>query len=291
MPSVPPPVPRAGIGLRSPHHAEFLARRPRLPLIEVHSENFFGGGPPLAVLLRARRDVPVSLHGIGLSLGSVDPLDERHLRALAALIGKVEPALVSDHLSWSSFGGVYTNDLLPLPTTREALEHVSARVERVQQRLGRRILVENVSSYLRFTHSEMAECEFLAELARRSGCGLLLDVNNVYVSACNHGFDARAYVDALPPGAVQEIHLAGHVANPVPRLDGRAGEILIDSHSAPVPPAVWALYERAIERFGATPTIVEWDAELPALDVLLAQAAEADRRAAGIGEARDAVAA
>jgi hypothetical protein len=276
----------AGIGLRSPHHAEFLARRPEVALVEVHSENFFGGGRHPDVLLRVRRDTPVSLHGIGLSLGSVDPLDLRHVRALAALIRKVEPTLVSDHLCWSSVGGVYANDLLPLPYTSKALLHVSRRVERVQELLRRRVLVENVSSYLQFEESEMAEWEFLAELARRSGCGVLLDVNNVYVSARNHGFDAFAYVDALPRGAVLEMHLAGHVANPVRLADGRDGEILIDSHSRPVAAPVWALYGHALERFGATPTIVEWDADLPPLDTLLAQAAEADRRIEALERAR-----
>jgi uncharacterized protein (UPF0276 family) len=275
-------VSRAGIGLRSPHHAEFVSRRPRLPLVEVHSENFFGGGPGLQVLLRVRQDVAVSLHGIGLSLGSTDVLDERHLRSLAALAERVEPALVSDHLSWSSVGGIYSNDLLPLPYTREALDHVCARVQRVQERLRRRLLVENVSSYLQFEGNEMTESEFLGALSRCTGCGMLLDVNNVHVSACNHGFDALAYLDALPRDAVFEMHLAGHAANRVRRLDGGVGEILIDSHSAPVPPPVWALYEEAVARFGAVPTIVEWDADLPALDDLLAHAAEADRRAAAV---------
>jgi uncharacterized protein (UPF0276 family) len=274
----------AGIGLRAPHHREFRDRRPRVAMVEVHSENFFGGGPQRAALLDVRRDTPVSLHGIGLSLGSVDPLDRRHLDALAALVSAVAPVLVSDHLSWSAYGGVYTNDLLPLPFTREALAHVCARVEQVQERLRRRILVENVSSYLRFVGADMTEWDFLADLARRSGCGVLLDVNNVFVSARNHGFDAHAYIDAIPRDAVLEMHVAGHVANPVRLADGGSGEILVDTHSAPVAPAVWTLYERAIARFGPTPTIVEWDADLPPLDTLLGQAAQAERRAAAAGE-------
>jgi uncharacterized protein (UPF0276 family) len=268
---------RAGIGLRSPHHAEFMARRPAVALVEVHSENFFGGGRHRDVLRRVRRDTPVSLHGIGLSLGSTDALDLRHLRALAALVDDVQPMLVSDHLSWSSVAGVHANDLLPLPYTPEALAHVCRRVEQVQALLGRRILVENVSSYLQFEASSMAEWEFLAELAARTGCGVLLDVNNVHVSACNHGFDPLRYLEALPTDAVQEMHLAGHVANPVPLGDGRTGEILIDTHSRPVAPAVWRLYRHALARFGPVPTIVEWDADLPPLDTLIDEAAAAER--------------
>jgi uncharacterized protein (UPF0276 family) len=269
---------RAGIGLRAPHHAEFLDRRPTVALVEVHSENFYGGGRHREVLMRVRRDVPVSLHGIGLSLGSTDPLDLRHVRALAALVEQVQPMLVSDHLSWSSVGGLYANDLLPLPYTPEALAHVCRRVERVQEWLGRRLLVENVSSYLRFEASCMAEWEFLAELAARTGCAILLDVNNVHVSAHNHGFEARRYLDALPREAVLQMHLAGHVANGVALNDGGEGELLIDTHSRPVSEAVWALYEHALARFGPVPTIVEWDAELPPLDTLLHEADEAGRR-------------
>jgi uncharacterized protein len=270
--------PRAGIGLRSPHYADFLATRPGMPLVEVHSENFFCGGRHLEVLTQVRRDTAVSLHGVGLSLGSTDPLNERHLAALVSLVDRIQPALVSDHLCWSSVGDVYVNDLLPLPCTDEALAHVASRVAQVQERLGRRLVVENVSSYLQFHESQMPEWLFLAELAKRTGCGLLLDVNNVYVSAQNHGFDALAYLDAMPPDAVLEMHLAGHSINQIALEDGSETQILIDTHSRPVAPAVWALYEQAIERVGPKPTIIEWDADLPPLMTLLDEAARADRR-------------
>lgn len=267
-----------GIGLRAQHYAAFLETRPRLPFVEVHSENYFRGGRHLEVLLDVRRDTPVSLHGVGLSLGSADPLSERHVAALKQLAERVEPVLVSDHLCWSSVGGVYANDLLPLPYTREALAHVAARVERVQEMLGRRLLVENVSSYLQFEGADMTEWAFLAELARRTGCGLLLDINNIHVSACNHGFDALAYLDAIPSAAVAEMHLAGYSVNAVALDDGGTGEILVDTHSKPVAEPVWALYERALEKLGPRPTIVEWDADLPTLDTLLDEAARAERR-------------
>jgi uncharacterized protein len=268
----------AGIGLRSSHYAEFLAQRPRLPFVEVHSENYFAGGRHLEVLLEVRRDTAVSLHGVGLSLGSADPLSERHLAALESLVDRVEPALVSDHLCWSSIGGVYANDLLPMPCTREALAHVAGRIERVQERLGRRILVENVSSYLEFQASEMSEWDFLAELARRSGCGVLLDVNNIHVSATNHGFDPLAYLRAMRADTVGEIHLAGHSVNQVTGADGRSTEILIDTHSRPVSPPVWSLYETALQYLGPKPTLVEWDADLPPLAALLDEAGRAQHR-------------
>jgi uncharacterized protein (UPF0276 family) len=205
-------------------------------------------------------------------------LSETHLVALAALVDRVQPALVSDHLCWSSVGGVYANDLLPLPYTREALAHVARRVDRVQQRLGRRILVENVSSYLEYRSSEMPEWDFLAELARRSGCGILLDINNIHVSAVNHGFDARDYLGAMRADAVGEMHLAGYSVNRVTADDGRELELLIDTHSRPVSAPVWSLYETALRRLGPKPTIVEWDADLPPLAGLLDEAAKAQQR-------------
>ncbi|MFL6662205.1 MAG: DUF692 domain-containing protein [Rhizobacter sp.] len=258
----------AGIGLRAEHCAEFVTTRPAIGFIEVHSENYFGrGGKPLHFLQLARRDHPLSLHGVGLSIGSTDPLSETHLARLRELIERFEPALVSDHLCWSSAGGIYANDLLPLPCTEEALAHVVDRVERVQERLGRQILLENLSTYIEYAEAAIAEPEFLGEVARRSGCGLLLDVNNIYVSARNHGFDALGYLRAIPRGMVREMHLAGHVTN---RVEG--GELLIDSHSRPVADAVWALYRAALQRFGALPTLIEWDADLPPLRTLLAEA-------------------
>lgn len=259
-----------GIGLRSPHVAEVLASRPALPWVEVHAENYMGGGPAVRALEAVRADYPVSVHGVGLSLGSEDGLDPRHLERLARLVERVDPALVSEHLSWSVVGGVYLNHLLPLPYTEEALDVVSRHVTQAQERLGRRLLVENPSSYLRFRHSPIPEPEFLNELARRTGCSLLCDVNNVYVSGRNLGWNPGAYIDMLAPDAVGEIHLAGHAVNDA---DGRP--LLIDDHGCPVAPAVWALYERALARFGAVPTLVEWDTEVPPLAVLLGEASTA----------------
>lgn len=256
---------RAGMGLRPQHYLEFLQRRPDVGFIEVHSENYFGqGGKAYDCLLRARADYAVSLHGVGLSLGSADPLNRDHIAELKRLIDAVEPAAVSDHVCWSSVGTVYANDLLPLPYTREALDHMVRRVDAVQQALGRRILVENVSSYLEFECSQMSEWDFLAELAQASGCGILLDVNNIYVSACNHGFDPHAYLAAIAPHKVEEIHLAGFT-----RKQFEDGEILIDTHSRPVADDVWQLYAAALARFGPVATLIEWDTDLPPLDELL----------------------
>jgi hypothetical protein len=266
------PVPaQAGIGLRRLHHAEFLARRPNVPWVEVHSENFFAdGGRQLQVLDAVRRDYGVSLHGVGSSLGGSDPLDPDHLRRLRRLVQRVDPALVSEHVCWSSADGVFLNDLLPLPCTQAALQHVAGRVSAVQDFLGRQILVENVSSYLEFDGAEMAEWDFLVQLARRAGCGILLDVNNIYVSAENHGFNAHNYLRGIPPELVGEVHLAGHTA-----VDG----ILIDTHSAPVTDAVWTLYREALRLLGPVPTLIEWDADLPSLDRLVAEATTADLQA------------
>ena len=256
-----------GIGLRAPHYAALLERRPSLAFLEVHSENFFGdGGAALAWLERLRAHYPVSLHGVGLSLGSADALEDRHLARLAALVRRFEPLLVSEHLCWSSAAGHHANDLLPLPLTEEALAHVVSRIGAVQDRLGRALLMENVSTYVRFPPSGIPECEFVAEAVRRSGCGLLLDVNNVWVNAANHGFDAHAYLDAIDPASIGEIHLAGFE---------RAGGLLVDTHGAPVAEEVWALYRAAVERFGPRPTLIEWDTDIPALDVLLAEAERA----------------
>jgi uncharacterized protein len=256
-----------GIGLRAPHYAQLLETRPALAFVEVHSENFYAqGGAALDWLERFRAAYPLSLHGVGLSLGSVDALDTRHLEKLARLADRFEPALVSEHLCWSSFAGRHANDLLPLPFTEEALGHVVARIEAVQERLRRAILIENVSSYLTFANSTIPEWEFVAEVARRSGCGVLLDVNNIWVNACNHGFDAARYLGAIDPGSVGEIHLAGFE-----RVGGR----LVDTHGARVSDEVWALYRAAIAHCGERPTLVEWDTDIPALDVLLDEARKA----------------
>jgi hypothetical protein len=258
----------AGIGLRAPHYRELLDTRPAIGWLEVHSENFFGeGGQPHWFLEQLRAHYPLSLHGVGLGLGSVDPLSFVHLDKLERLIARYQPALVSEHLCWSAAGGRHLNDLLPLPYTDEALAHVCGRIERVQERLRRQILVENVSSYLRYRHSTIPEWEFLAQVIRRTGCGLLLDVNNVYVSAVNHGFDAREYLAAMPAAAVQEIHLAGFEA---------AAQLLIDTHGGPVADPVWTLYRDTLARIGARPTLIEWDTDIPQLPVLLGEARKAD---------------
>jgi uncharacterized protein len=259
---------RAGIGLRTPHFEALAALRPPLSFIEVHSENYFAdGGPALAWLERFRADYAVSLHGVGMSLGSADPLDRGHLARLARLAGRIEPALVSEHLCWSSVGGVHLGELLPLPCTEEALAHVCDRVNAVQEALGRRILVENVSAYVRFAASTIPEGEFVAEVARRTGCGVLLDLNNAWVNAVNHDTDVRAFLEAIDPASVGEIHLAGYEVTP----DG-----LVDTHGAPVCAEVWALYEETIARLGPVPTLVEWDTDIPALGALLAEAGHAD---------------
>lgn len=262
----------AGIGLRAPHVGELLATRPAVPWLEVHPENYMSGGPALVLLDAVRREYPVSLHGVGLSLGTAEDIDARHLSRLRSLVNRLEPCLVSEHLSWSTAGGAYLNHLLPLPYTDETLDVVADHIDEVQNALGRRILIENPSSYLRFRHSSMAEPHFLAELARRTGCGLLCDVNNIYVSAWNVGLDAGSYLDALPVPAIGEIHLAGHAANDA---DGRT--ILIDDHGSPVTAPVWKLYQRALERFGSVPTLIEWDTDIPELSVLLGEASVADR--------------
>ena len=267
------PIPAAaGIGLRAPHMPRVLAERPRVPWFEMHSENFFGAGGAIHdALERVRADYPLSLHGVGLSLGSADALDGEHLTTLCALVRRYQPGLVSDHICWGAIGGIHLNDLLPLPFTAEALDLMVTRVQQVQDALGREFLVENVSSYLTFRHAEMTEWEFVAELVRRAGCGLLLDVNNVYVNSVNHGFDAHAYLRAMPRAAVREIHLAGFT-----RKNDLAVPLLIDSHSRPVDAEVWALYAEALDRFGPVPTLIEWDQDLPELDVLLAEAGRAE---------------
>ena len=259
----------AGIGLRSPHVGEVLATRPPVPFFEVHSENYYvDGGPALAALDRIRADYPLAVHGVGMSLGSVDPLDLTHVEKLKTLIARVAPALVSEHLCWSAAGGRHLNDLLPLPYTEESLDLACTRVAELQERIGREVAIENVSSYLAFADSTIPEWEFVAALAQRSGCKLLLDVNNVHVNATNHGFDADRYIAAVPADAVAEIHLAGFEEG-----DG----CLIDTHGAPVAPDVWALYTRTIARIGPRPTLIEWDTDIPPFAVLEQEAATAQR--------------
>jgi uncharacterized protein len=256
-----------GIGLRAAHVTQVLAERPGVGWLEVHSENYFlDGGAALAALDAMRLHYPISLHGVGLSLGSADALDARHVHRLARLASRIEPAAVSEHLCWGQVDGRHLNDLLPLPFTDEALRLVCERIDYVQSTLARTILVENVSAYLRFGCDVMTEWHFVAEVARRTGCALLFDVNNVYVNAVNHGFDPLEYLDAIPAEAVAEIHLAGFDAS---------GPCLIDTHGARVASPVWSLYRATIERFGPRPTLIEWDTDLPALEVLLDEAATA----------------
>jgi len=263
-----PSVSGTGIGLRQPHYREVFERLPPLGFLEVHSENFFlEGGASMHALERARAAYPISLHGVGLSLGSADTLAGEHLARLKRLVDRVEPALVSEHLCWGGVGGVHFNDLLPLPYTGEALALLADRIDHVQVTLKRRILVENLSAYVECRHSEMTETAFLAELARRTGCGLLLDVNNLYVNAINFGFDPLARLAELDAASVGQMHLAGHTV---------VDDCLIDTHGSLVCDPVWSLYEEACRRFGPKPTLIEWDTDLPALDVLLSQAAQAD---------------
>ena len=260
---------RAGIGLRPPHYQAMLAQMPAVAFLEVHSENFFGdGGQPLKYLARFREDYPISTHGVGLSLGSTDPLDRDHLKKLKRLVDMIDPVLVSEHLCWVSVNGRFLNDLLPLPYTHESLAHVVRRVGEVQEFLKRPILIENVSSYLEFVDSTIPEWEFVREVASRAGCQILLDVNNIYVNAINHDFDPLTYVDAIVAGSVGEIHLAGFEDT---------GEVLIDTHGTTVCDEVWRLYQHAIQRFGNVPTLIEWDTDIPALSVLLGEAEKADR--------------
>jgi len=275
---------RTGIGLRSPHVAEVQATRPALSWVEVHPENYLGGGPAVRALEAIRGQYPLSFHAVGLSVGSAAGVDRRHLGRLKALADRFQPAMVSEHLAWSQAGGAYLNHLLPLPYTEESLDAVCRNVDEVQTALGRRILVENPSGYLRFAGSTIPEPEFLATLAARTGCGLLCDVNNIHVTAKNLGLDARAYLAALPGAAVGEIHVAGHSVN-----ETGGGPILIDDHGSPVSPEVWVLYEEALRRFGPRPTLVEWDTAIPTLDTLMGEARHADARL--LRAARDAHAA
>jgi uncharacterized protein (UPF0276 family) len=276
---------KAGIGLRFQHHRDIAEARPAVGFLEVHSENYMGGGAPLANLETARRHYPVSLHGVGLSLGSAEGLDENHLRRVAALADRVDPLFVSEHISWSVTGGVYLNDLLPLPYTEEALTILCDNVHRLQDALKRPVLMENPSTYLQFAHSTIPEWEFVAEIPRRTGCGLLLDVNNIYVSACNHGFDAERYLRAMPRDSVREIHLAGHTAKQI------GDQVLrIDDHGSAVCDEVWTLYGDAIRLLGPVPTLIEWDSRIPPLAEIVAEAAKADAVAAENVERADAAA-
>jgi len=262
---------QAGIGLRFQHHQAVVDERPDVAWLEVHTENYMGGGTPLAYLDSVRRDYPIALHGVGMSLGSAEALDLAHLERIRHVVERFEPGLVSEHLSWSVVGGVYLADLLPLPMTEEALALVCRHVEQTQEYLRRQLLIENPSSYLQYRHSSIPEWEFIAAVAERTGCGILCDVNNIYVSSCNHGWDSSTYLAALPAAAIGEFHLAGHTVRQLP--NGRT--LRIDDHSARVEAEVWTLYEEALARFGPRPTLIEWDNNIPPLAVLLEEAAHA----------------
>lgn len=266
-PAVTLPV-AAGLGLRTPHLTHVLETRPDVAWFEVHSENYFlAGGAQWQALAAIREHYPISVHGVGMSLGSAEGLNPRHIEQLKTLIDRIQPAAVSEHLCWSAVGGRWLNDLLPLPYTQEALNLVCRHIDQLQTALRRPIVLENVSSYLRFLPEDMPEWVFLNEVAERTGCGVLLDVNNIYVSACNHGFDAHDFLAGIAPRHVAEIHLAG--------FEIQAG-LLVDTHSRPVCAEVWALYQAALARFGAVPTLIEWDQDIPEFSVLQAEAARAE---------------
>jgi uncharacterized protein (UPF0276 family) len=265
-----PPFLGHGVGLRRDHFERVLSGPAGVDWFEVISENFMvDGGRPLHVLTKVREGYPIVLHGVSLSIGSTDPLNEPYLDRLRALAERFEPAWVSDHLCWTGVGGHNAHDLLPLPYTEQALDHVVARVQRVQERLGRPIALENVSSYVAYRHSAMTEWDFLGEVARRSGCGILLDINNIFVSARNHGFDPIIYLRSVPPEAIWQFHLAGH---------SDKGTYLLDTHDHAITAEVWALYREAVRLFGPVSSLIEWDDRIPPFESLL----EESRRAGSI---------
>jgi uncharacterized protein (UPF0276 family) len=273
---------RAGVGFKPAHFRDILAAPQPLGFFEVHAENYMGaGGPPHAQLGALRERYALSVHGVGLSIGSTAPLDREHLTRLKMLCARYEPESFSEHLAWSSHGGVYFNDLLPLPYTPQTLARVAAHIDEVQTALGRTMLLENPSSYLRLSESMIPEVDFLAELSRQTGCGLLLDVNNVFVSAMNNSTDPRSYLDAFPLDRVKEIHLGGHARE----ADDAGQTLLIDAHGSPVADEVWSLYADVVARIGAVATLIEWDNDLPDWPTLAAQGAEAEKILAGAARA------
>ena len=265
--------PRAGVGLKAQHYRTIIENKPDIGFFEVHAENYMcAGGPPHRWLTAIREHYPLSLHGVGLSIGAAHPLDRDHLGRLKALIERYEPGLFSEHLAWSSHGGAFLNDLLPIPYTDETLACVCAHIDEVQETLGRQMLLENPSTYVAYAESDYDEVDFITEIARRTGCGLLLDVNNVYVASTNQQWDPIAYIDAFPLSQVKEIHLAGHAR----RTDDKGRPLLVDAHDRPVEDIVWHLYAHAVALNGRVPTLIEWDADVPAWPVLVAEAAQAE---------------
>jgi uncharacterized protein (UPF0276 family) len=274
------PRPRAGVGLRLPHLAEVAAHPPSIGWVEVHPENFVANPHACELLLDVRRRHEVALHTVGLSIGSADGVDRDHLARIAGFVADIEPMLVSGHLAWSTHAGLYLNDLLPLPYDDETLRIVATHVAEVQDSIGRAYVVENPASYVGFAASTIGEAQFLGELARRTGCGLLCDVSNAYLSAANLGYDAYAYIDAFPADAVQELHLGGFTAERFGTAP--AEDVLIDTHAGAIDARVWDLYAHALARFGPRPTLIEWDNDLPPLAALVAEAEHADTVAAGV---------
>ncbi|HWK10697.1 MAG TPA: DUF692 domain-containing protein [Vicinamibacterales bacterium] len=268
---------KAGIGLRLPHLAEMVATRPRVAWLEIHPENFLANAHATELLEDLARDYPISVHTVGVSVGSADGIDRCHLARVRTLVDRIDPIFVSGHLAWSTHAGEYLNDLLPLPYTEETLRIVSDHIREVQDALGRRYLLENPSSYVAFSSSTMSEVEFLLELSRRSSCGLLCDVSNIYLSSRNMEFDPYAYVDGLDASAVSELHLGGFTPEPD---DSRPGmELLVDTHATPVADPAWELYAYAVGQFGLKPTLIEWDNDIPSLNTLIGEAARADATA------------
>ena len=279
-------APSVGVGFKPEHFEAIVDTRPQLGFFEVHAENYMGaGGAPHRRLDAIRERYPLSLHGVGLSIGSPGPLDQAHLQRLAAVAKRFEPALVSEHLAWSTHEGAFFNDLLPLPYTAETLGRVAEHIDEVQNALGRRMLLENPSTYVVFAESTWAETDFLREIARRTGCGLLLDVNNVFVSAVNHGHDPDRYLADFPLSAVGEIHLAGYAED----TDEAGLPLLIDAHNSPIREAVWALYTATIRRLGATLTLIEWDNDVPVWPTLLNETRRAERAIIETAKSRERV--
>lgn len=268
-----PVPPRGGVGLKAPHYRTILETRPDIGFFEVHAENYMGaGGPPHRYLAAIREHYPLSLHGVGLSIGADRPLDRDHLQHLEHLIARYAPGLFSEHLAWSSHDAGFLNDLLPVPYTTETLGRVSSHIDQIQEALGRQMLLENPSTYLAFSESTYSEIDFIAELVRRTGCGLLLDVNNVYVASTNQQWDPVAYIEAYPLSHVREIHLAGYTRE----ADDKERPLLIDTHDRPVDEIVWDLFARAVKLIGPVPTLIEWDADVPAWPTLKAEAERAE---------------
>ncbi|MBI1300827.1 MAG: DUF692 family protein [Alphaproteobacteria bacterium] len=264
------PADPMGIGLRGPHYREILEKPPKLGWLEVHPENYFGGGIHRHTLSKIRENFPLSMHAVGLSLGSVQPVSEDHLKHFKELIDIFDPFLVSDHVSWSASGNAHMNDLLPLPYTQETLQRLSENIDQTQTYFGRTMIVENPSTYIAFKDNEMEEVDFMNKLCEKTGCGMLLDINNIYVQSRNHGLDPYDYIDKVDVKHVGEMHLAGHV-------EKKAGDgvIVVDSHNQPVRDEVWVLFEYAVEKIGVRPTLIEWDQDFPPLSTLIKEAEHA----------------